>query len=171
MCLLDDNYSLKKQGSLASLGLREKTPLLAIIWRITRNGQTGCARCWWLCRSIQRKLEIWRWRSSKNSAWPDQMERPAKNSSKTWMPWKETRHLQVGKSLPEYRWHGRRGIQNASVCFLRMTIVGKRERKVPVLITPLMRESLDTLTEKWEEYGVLKENDYLFALAQSIHYL
>ena len=30
MCLLDDNYSLKKQGSLASLGLREKTPLKPI---------------------------------------------------------------------------------------------------------------------------------------------
>ena len=55
--------------------------------------------------------------------------------------------------------------------FLRMTIVGKRGRKVPVLITPLMRESLDTLTEKREECGVLKENDYLFALPHSIHYL
>jgi hypothetical protein len=30
MFLLDDNYSLKKQGCLASLGLQEKTPLITV---------------------------------------------------------------------------------------------------------------------------------------------
>ena len=55
--------------------------------------------------------------------------------------------------------------------FVRITIVGKRGRKVPVLLTSLMRESLDSLTEKREECGVLNENGYLFALPQSVHYL
>ncbi|XP_067350286.1 uncharacterized protein [Channa argus] len=55
--------------------------------------------------------------------------------------------------------------------FIRITIVGKRGRKVPVLLTPDMRESLDTLTEKREECGVFNENGYLFALPQSVHYL
>ncbi|XP_028249004.1 uncharacterized protein phf11 isoform X2 [Parambassis ranga] len=55
--------------------------------------------------------------------------------------------------------------------FVRITIVEKRGRKVPVLLTPLMRESLDALTEKREECGVLDENRYLFALPQSVHYL
>ncbi|CAM4652766.1 unnamed protein product [Leuciscus chuanchicus] len=55
--------------------------------------------------------------------------------------------------------------------FVRIAIVGKRGRKVPVLLTPLMRESLDALTESREECGVLKDNEYLFALPQSAHYL
>ncbi|XP_073694436.1 uncharacterized protein [Garra rufa] len=55
--------------------------------------------------------------------------------------------------------------------FVRIAIVGKRGRKVPVLLTPVMRESLDALTEKREECGVLKENCYLFALPHSVHYL
>jgi len=54
---------------------------------------------------------------------------------------------------------------------LRIAIVGKRGRKVPVLLTPLMRESLDALTECREVCGVLKDNEYLFALPQSAHYL
>ncbi|KAK3560617.1 hypothetical protein QTP86_012143 [Hemibagrus guttatus] len=33
--------------------------------------------------------------------------------------------------------------------FARMTIIGKRGRKVPLLLTPIMRESLDLLTEKF----------------------
>ncbi|KAG7466582.1 PHD finger 11 isoform X2 [Solea senegalensis] len=55
--------------------------------------------------------------------------------------------------------------------FVRITIVGKRGRKVPVLLTPIMRESLDALTEKREECGVLSENGYLFALPHSVHYI
>ncbi|XP_034077685.1 uncharacterized protein LOC117549722 isoform X1 [Gymnodraco acuticeps] len=55
--------------------------------------------------------------------------------------------------------------------FVRITIVGKRGRKVPVLLTPLMRESLDTLIQKREECGVLKENVFLFALPNSVHHL
>ncbi|XP_048032130.1 uncharacterized protein LOC125267237 isoform X1 [Megalobrama amblycephala] len=55
--------------------------------------------------------------------------------------------------------------------FVRVAIVGKRGRKVPVLLTPVMRESLDALTEKREECGVLKENGFLFALPHSVHYL
>ncbi|KAF3837838.1 hypothetical protein F7725_009606, partial [Dissostichus mawsoni] len=41
--------------------------------------------------------------------------------------------------------------------FVRITIVGKRGRKVPVLLTPLMRESLDTLIKKREEHYRLPE--------------
>lgn len=55
--------------------------------------------------------------------------------------------------------------------FVRVAIVGKRGRKVPVLLTPLMRESLEVLTQKREECSVLKENDYLFALPQSVNYI
>ncbi|XP_070401964.1 uncharacterized protein [Nothobranchius furzeri] len=55
--------------------------------------------------------------------------------------------------------------------FVRITIVGKRGRKVPVLLSPTMKESLDALSENREECGVLKENQYLFALPHSIHYL
>ncbi|XP_076593889.1 uncharacterized protein LOC143324953 [Chaetodon auriga] len=55
--------------------------------------------------------------------------------------------------------------------FVRITIVGKRGRKVPVLLTPLMKESLDTLVEKREECGVLTENGFLFALPHSVHHL
>lgn len=55
--------------------------------------------------------------------------------------------------------------------FVRITIVGKRGRKVPVLLSPSMKESLDALTEKREECGVLKDNQYLFALPNSVHYL
>ena len=55
--------------------------------------------------------------------------------------------------------------------FLRMTIVGKRGRKVPVLLTPVMRESIDLMNEKREKCGVLKENEYLFALPHSVHYI
>ncbi|KAJ4946547.1 hypothetical protein JOQ06_024212 [Pogonophryne albipinna] len=55
--------------------------------------------------------------------------------------------------------------------FVRITIVGKRGRKVPVLLTPLIRESLHTLIKKREECEVLKENVFLFALPNSVHYL
>lgn len=55
--------------------------------------------------------------------------------------------------------------------FVRITIVGKRGRKVPVLLTPLMRESLDALTKTRKECGVLCDNEYLFALPNSVHYI
>lgn len=55
--------------------------------------------------------------------------------------------------------------------FVRITIVGKRGRRVPVLLTPLMRESLDALIEKREECNVLCDNGYLFALPHSAHYI
>lgn len=54
---------------------------------------------------------------------------------------------------------------------MRIAIVGKRGRKVPVLLTPLMWESLDAITESREECGVLKDNGYLSAFPQSDHYL
>lgn len=47
--------------------------------------------------------------------------------------------------------------------FRRIEIRGKRGRKVPVLLTPSMQESLDLLVSKRQECGVLKENTYLFA--------
>lgn len=55
--------------------------------------------------------------------------------------------------------------------FIWITIVGKRGRRVPVLLTPLMKESLDTLIENREDCGVLDENGFLFALPHSVHYL
>lgn len=55
--------------------------------------------------------------------------------------------------------------------FVRISIVGKRGRKVPVLLSPLMKESLDVLNETRQVCGVLKENEYLFALPHSVHYL
>lgn len=55
--------------------------------------------------------------------------------------------------------------------FVRITIVGKRGRKVPVLLTPLMKECLDTLVERREECGVLTENVFLFALPYSVNHL
>jgi hypothetical protein len=55
--------------------------------------------------------------------------------------------------------------------FVRITIVGKRGRKVPVLLTPLMKECLDTLVERRAECGVLTENGFLFALPHSVHHL
>ncbi|KAI3354594.1 hypothetical protein L3Q82_019100, partial [Scortum barcoo] len=68
-------------------------------------------------------------------------------------------------------WPLRRCSRSFANLFIRITIVGKRGRKVPVLLTPLMRESLDTLIEKREDCGVLKENGFLFALPHSVHYL
>lgn len=55
--------------------------------------------------------------------------------------------------------------------FVRIAIVGKRGRKVPVLLTPLMRESLEVLTNKREECAILKENSYLSALPKSLNYI
>lgn len=55
--------------------------------------------------------------------------------------------------------------------FLQLTIVGKRGSKVLVFLTPLMRESLDVLTEKRAECEVLEENGYLFAQPNSAHHL
>ena len=55
--------------------------------------------------------------------------------------------------------------------FIWITIVGKRGRRVPVLLTPPMKQSLDTLIENREDCGVLDENGFLFALPYSVHYL
>lgn len=55
--------------------------------------------------------------------------------------------------------------------FVRLTIIGKRGRKVPLLLTPVMRESLSLLTEKRQECEVLDENGFLFALPHSAHCL
>ncbi|XP_030018187.1 uncharacterized protein LOC115438607 isoform X4 [Sphaeramia orbicularis] len=55
--------------------------------------------------------------------------------------------------------------------FVRVTIAENGGRNVPVLLTPLMSESLDVLTKKRDECGVLCENKYLFALPDSVHYI
>ncbi|XP_035993659.1 uncharacterized protein LOC118563357 [Fundulus heteroclitus] len=47
--------------------------------------------------------------------------------------------------------------------FRRLEIRGKRGRKVPVLLTPEMQQSLDMLVSKRQECGVPTENIYLFA--------
>ncbi|XP_055006638.1 uncharacterized protein LOC129408046 [Boleophthalmus pectinirostris] len=47
--------------------------------------------------------------------------------------------------------------------FRRLEIRGKRGRKVPVLLTPAMQESLDLLVTKRDMCGVPQENTYLFA--------
>lgn len=53
--------------------------------------------------------------------------------------------------------------KNSGQHFRRLEIRGKRGRKVPVLLTPEMQQSLDLLVAKRHECGVLKENGYLFA--------
>ena len=47
--------------------------------------------------------------------------------------------------------------------FQRIELRGKRGRKVAVLLTPAMKESLNLLAQKRKECGVLPENTYLFA--------
>ncbi|KAM9699286.1 uncharacterized protein ACNS7B_008355 [Menidia menidia] len=47
--------------------------------------------------------------------------------------------------------------------FKRIEIRGKRGRKVPVLLTPAMQQSLNFLVNKRQECGVLQDNTYLFA--------
>ncbi|XP_054908272.1 uncharacterized protein LOC129374093 [Poeciliopsis prolifica] len=47
--------------------------------------------------------------------------------------------------------------------FRRLEIKGKRGRKVPVLLTPEMQQSLDMLISKRQKCGVPKENIHLFA--------
>ncbi|KAL6467417.1 hypothetical protein MHYP_G00252210 [Metynnis hypsauchen] len=47
--------------------------------------------------------------------------------------------------------------------FKRIEIRGKRGRKVAVLVTPTMQESLDVLVQNRSKCGVLHENIYLFA--------
>lgn len=51
--------------------------------------------------------------------------------------------------------------------FVRFAIEGKRGRRVPVLLTPMMKESLDLLILKRDECGVPSTNPYLFALPGS----
>lgn len=45
----------------------------------------------------------------------------------------------------------------------RIEIKGKRDRNVPVLLTPTMRELLDLMLSLRKEVGVSSENNYLFA--------
>ena len=46
-------------------------------------------------------------------------------------------------------------------------VFGKRGRKVPMLITPDVKESIDMLLQKREECHVLKDNPFVFALQRS----
>ncbi|XP_034529641.1 uncharacterized protein LOC117805134 isoform X2 [Notolabrus celidotus] len=46
--------------------------------------------------------------------------------------------------------------------FRRVEIRGKRGRKVPVLLTPAMKQALDLLVRKRQDCGVRPENKYLF---------
>ncbi|KAM9851343.1 uncharacterized protein ACBR49_006634 [Aulostomus maculatus] len=55
--------------------------------------------------------------------------------------------------------------------FVQITILGKGGKRVPVFLTPVMRDSLDTLIERRAECGVLKENVFLFALPYSVHHI
>lgn len=52
--------------------------------------------------------------------------------------------------------------------FQRLEIRGKRGRKVPVLLTPAMQQTLDLLVSKRQECGILPENKYLFARPSSL---
>lgn len=47
--------------------------------------------------------------------------------------------------------------------FVRLEIRGKRGRKVPVLLTPAMVDSLNLLVEKRKECGVADNNSYMYA--------
>lgn len=51
--------------------------------------------------------------------------------------------------------------------FESIAIMSKEGWEVPVLLTPLIKESLEVLTSKREECAVRKENDYLFASPES----
>ncbi|XP_077073859.1 uncharacterized protein LOC143738123 [Siphateles boraxobius] len=60
-----------------------------------------------------------------------------------------------------------------SLCkhFVRLEIRGKRGRKVPVLLTPAMVDSLHLLVEKRRECGVADNNLYMFARPYAVsHY-
>lgn len=52
-------------------------------------------------------------------------------------------------------------------------IRGKRGRKVPMLLTPQMKKSIDLLIEKRKEVGIPDDNPYIFARAskQSLSHL
>ncbi|XP_061624998.1 uncharacterized protein LOC133475719 isoform X11 [Phyllopteryx taeniolatus] len=52
--------------------------------------------------------------------------------------------------------------------FWRIEIRGKADRKVPVLLTPVMHQTLDLLVRKRNECGILPENTYLFARPSSL---
>ncbi|XP_061528428.1 uncharacterized protein LOC133400140 isoform X2 [Phycodurus eques] len=52
--------------------------------------------------------------------------------------------------------------------FWRIEIRGKADRKVPVLLTPVMHQTLDLLVRKRKECGILPENTYLFARPSSL---
>ncbi|KAK7907330.1 hypothetical protein WMY93_015942 [Mugilogobius chulae] len=54
--------------------------------------------------------------------------------------------------------------------FRRLEIAGKRGRKVPVLLTPTMQESLDLLVSTQEMCEVVPGNKYLFARPQVCSY-
>ncbi|XP_058262888.1 uncharacterized protein LOC131363913 isoform X1 [Hemibagrus wyckioides] len=47
--------------------------------------------------------------------------------------------------------------------FTRIEIRGKRGRKVPVLLTPVMQKNMELLVEKRENCGIPSENIYMFA--------
>lgn len=55
--------------------------------------------------------------------------------------------------------------------FESVATVSREGWKVPVLLTPLMKESLEVLTSKREECAVWKTNGYLFALTKSHGYI
>ncbi|XP_061673550.1 uncharacterized protein LOC133499495 isoform X2 [Syngnathoides biaculeatus] len=52
--------------------------------------------------------------------------------------------------------------------FWRIQITGKADRQVPVLLTPVMLQTLDLLVRKRKECGILPENTYLFARPSSM---
>ncbi|KAL2085049.1 hypothetical protein ACEWY4_020567 [Coilia grayii] len=54
--------------------------------------------------------------------------------------------------------------------FQRLEIRGKRGRKVPVLLTPDMVQSLELLVEKRDECGVEKDNPYIFSRPRAMTY-
>ena len=46
-------------------------------------------------------------------------------------------------------------------------VFGKRGRKVPVLITPDVKEAIDMLIDKRQECHILEQNPFVFALPKS----
>lgn len=52
--------------------------------------------------------------------------------------------------------------------FRRLEIRGKLGRKVPLLLTPAMQQTLNLLVSKRQECGILSENTYLFARPSSL---
>ncbi|CAI6353841.1 unnamed protein product [Macrosiphum euphorbiae] len=52
--------------------------------------------------------------------------------------------------------------------FVRFVIRGKKGRGVPVLLTPVLKETLDVLLNRRSSFGILESNPYIFAIPYTV---